>query len=86
MKNNKGFDLPEIMICIVIIGMLVAMAIPAFHKIEEREKEKRNKEHQEQVYKTDAERPRIVITDTNNPIGTEVVLNGKVYIIIEKKY
>jgi prepilin-type N-terminal cleavage/methylation domain-containing protein len=24
--------------------------------------------------------------DVNNPIGTEVVLNGKVYIIIEKKY
>src|ERR1700761_5760899 len=32
-NNTKGFTLVEIMIVVVIIGLLAAMAIPAFQKV-----------------------------------------------------
>jgi len=33
MNSKKGFTLVEIMIVVVIIGLLAAMAIPAFQKV-----------------------------------------------------
>lgn len=36
MNNKKGFTLVEIMIVVVIIGLLAAMAIPAFQRVRTR--------------------------------------------------
>ena len=39
-SNRKGFTLVEIMIVVVIIGLLAAMAIPAFSKVRQQSRQK----------------------------------------------
>jgi type IV pilus assembly protein PilA len=39
-SNSKGFTLVEIMIVVVIIGLLAAMAIPAFQKVRQASQDK----------------------------------------------
>jgi type IV pilus assembly protein PilA len=39
-NNTKGFTLVEIMIVVVIIGLLAAMAIPAFQKVRQASQDK----------------------------------------------
>ena len=40
MNKSKGFTLVEIMIVVVIIGLLAAMAIPAFQKVRQASQDK----------------------------------------------
>lgn len=49
-NNKKGFTLVEIMIVVVIIGLLAAMAIPAFNKVRKTSQDKTITNNLRQLY------------------------------------
>ncbi len=48
-KNKKGFTLVEIMIVVVIIGLLAAIAVPAFNKVRENARVKSTQNNLRQI-------------------------------------
>ncbi len=49
-KSKKGFTLVEIMIVVVIVGILAALAIPAFQRVSESSREKAIRNNLRQLY------------------------------------
>lgn len=63
-KNNKGFTIIELSMVIAIIGLLAAMAIHAFQKVRENERNKM------QVEQSKVESPAFVVVKQINAKGS----------------
>ena len=81
-SNNKGFTLVEIMIVVVIIGLLAAMAIPAFQKVRTNSQDKAVLNNARQIsagadqYYLENGVSTVVLTDLLGPTSYVKALNS----------
>ena len=73
-SSKKGFTLVEIMIVVVIIGLLAAMAIPAFQKVRETSQQKAVLNNLRQF--ASAAQQRMLAEGDTNVEYTEIVGTG----------
>ena len=85
MSSKKAFTLVEIMIVIVIIGLVAAMAIPAYQKI--KGDSRKPKAYVGNVLpRSEVSEPAVTKEPTTNAAGFQtLVVDGVVYYVVPKQ-